>query len=54
MDLPIVENAFGCKYISFCIQIKLLGQIDRKFHAHGENVAFVLYEYVIHSSDETR
>ena len=27
--------------------LKLLGPIDRKFHGHGENDGFVLYEYII-------
>ena len=27
--------------------LKSLGPIDRKFHGHGENDGFVLYEYII-------
>ena len=27
--------------------VKSLGPIDRKFHGHGENDGFVLYEYII-------
>ena len=27
--------------------LKSLGPIDRKFHGHGENDEFVLYEYII-------
>ena len=27
--------------------LKSLGPIDRKFHGHGENDRFVLYEYII-------
>ena len=27
--------------------LKSLGPIDRKFHGHGENDGFVLYEYTI-------
>ena len=27
--------------------LKLLGPIDQKFHGHGENDGFVLYEYII-------
>ena len=27
--------------------IKSLGPIDRKFHGHGENDGFVLYEYIM-------
>ena len=34
-----------------CLQIfwllKSLGPIDRKFHGHGENDGFVLYEHII-------
>ena len=29
------------------IYLKSLGPIDRKFHGHGENDGFVLYEYII-------
>ena len=33
---------------NFCRHIlKLLGPIDPKFHGHGENDGFVLYEYII-------
>ena len=28
-------------------KIESLGPIDRKFHKHGENDGFVLYEYII-------
>ena len=27
--------------------VKSLGPIDRKFHGHGENDGFVLYEHII-------
>ena len=27
--------------------LKSLGPIDRRFHGHGENDGFVLYEYII-------
>ena len=27
--------------------LKSLGPIDRKFHGHGENDGFVLYEHII-------
>ena len=27
--------------------LKSLGPIDRKFHGHGKNDEFVLYEYII-------
>ena len=27
--------------------LKSLGPIDHKFHGHGENDGFVLYEYII-------
>ena len=27
--------------------VKSLGPIDRKFHWHGENYGFVLYEHII-------
>ena len=27
--------------------LKSLGPIDRKFHGHGENDGFVLYEYIM-------
>ena len=30
--------------------LKSLGPIDRKFHGHGENDGFVLYEYIINNS----
>ena len=29
------------------IYLKSLGPIDRKFHGHGENDGFVLYEYIM-------
>ena len=41
---------------TFCIEclisisisnLKSLGPIDRKFHGHGKNDEFVLYEYII-------
>ena len=28
------------------MNLKSLGPIDRKFHGHGENDGFVLYEYI--------
>ena len=28
-------------------RLKSLGPIDRKFHGHGENNGFVLYEHII-------
>ena len=31
----------------FLIKLKSLGPIDHKFHGHGENDGFVLYEYII-------
>ena len=34
-----------CENILKCL--KSLGPIGRKFHAHGENDGFVLYEYLI-------
>ena len=30
--------------------LKSLGPIDRKFHGHGENDGFVLYEYIINNA----
>ena len=32
---------------SFHNCLKSLGPIDYKFHGHGENYGFVLYEYII-------
>ena len=32
--------------IYLIISLKSLGPIDRKFHGHGENDGFVLYEYI--------
>ena len=35
------------KKIIMIFLLKSLGPIDRKFHGHGENDGFVLYEYII-------
>ena len=46
----IVCEVFLCMsfQISICLHhLKSLGPIDRKFHGHGENDGFVLYEYII-------
>ena len=43
LDIPFLEYNFS--YLAF--HRSSLGQIDRKFHGHGENYGFVLYEYII-------
>ena len=35
------------KHIPLSLYLKSLGPIDRKFHGHGKNDEFVLYEYII-------
>ena len=38
---------FKIKKKAFGVSLKSLGPIDLKFHGHGENDGFVLYEYII-------
>ena len=35
------------KLLTVLLKLKSLGPIDRKFHGHGKNDGFVLYEYII-------
>ena len=42
-----MENATSVVMFTCNFFLKSLGPIDRKFHGHGENDGFVLYEYII-------
>ena len=42
-----MKNSCDKTFPWFHYFLKSLGPIDRKFHGHGENDGFVLYEYII-------
>ena len=42
--LKLAQWFWRRRFLNF---FKLLGPIDRKFHGHGENDGFVLYEHII-------
>ena len=43
----VIQNDNTLLLFTIHIQLKSLGPIDRKFHGHGENDGFVLYEHII-------
>ena len=49
INVPSI-NQFHSKTSELLLEnktLKSLGPIDRKFHGHGQNDGFVLYEYLI-------
>ena len=55
VDLEKIYNGHQCIFTNLQLSplgkgyepLKSLGPIDRKFHGHGENDGFVLYEHII-------
>ena len=46
-DIYAVRDYFTRFLVCCPDPLKSLGPIDRKFHRHGENDGFVLYEHII-------
>ena len=47
IQMSHIFYSIGTNYKQAHLHLKSLGPIDRKFHGHGENDGFVLYEYII-------